>query len=478
VEYKPVDPTVPVPTDNQDVKQPSIDSFTASAAEVDSGATVDLNYVVADAESVSITTDNGTQVLPSSTVLAGQAFSRPLTADTTFILTANNKDKSSSKNVQVKIKVVEALKHATILTFDGPASVDQGNQATLIWRATDASEGVIKAGEMTVLTIATTDLAMGAYMVGPSADTVYTIAMKGTDGQEVTMTRLITVTMGGMGSITARQLFDRNVAPILQAKCMACHQGAAPDATGPKWMGATSANWYGMITGDVGGETRFVTAVPENSLLLLKGEHAGPAFCNTTNTNSAGLNHNCSPTTEEQSVTAWLLKESQERFGNTMPPPPPPTTMDYTPRTASEALTRFGACMSLTDWNNTYAQSNQTMVARQNTTQGPCLACHATGTGGAYLSGNSDDTFQENRTRPFVLKMVANAAPNPDGTFNPALLPSYRFRDKASGDGTHPNYVLSSERAQAIDQFVSLTMARYNDFTQSCAAPATPPPGP
>src|SRR5688572_32767797 len=97
VEYQPTDPTAPVvpePTnDNEEVKQPRVEAFSVSATQVTEGDTIDIMYTVTDAETVAITTDKGTTILPSSTQLTGSAFTRPIMEDTVFIITATNKDK-------------------------------------------------------------------------------------------------------------------------------------------------------------------------------------------------------------------------------------------------------------------------------------------------------------------------------------------------------------------------------------------------
>lgn len=449
-------------------KPPVILDFRVSAERLSMGAVVDLVYSIADAETITITTETGITVLATTTQLSGQAASRPLMANTTFVLRARNGIREAERSLVVTVGATDAPKHAALTSFTAaPPEVMAGGQTALSWITSDAASGQIRRGDTIVHTIPPADLASGLFQVSPTETTAYLLAVMGTDNQEITRTRLVTVTSGGPAQ-TARQVFDQTVAPILHAKCTSCHAGAMPDKNGPNFLGTIRSDAYAALKSD----PRLVTPIPENSLLLQKGQHAGPALCTQASSTAQGtLNTGCTPTIEEQSVTHWLLKEGAES-GNT-PNPSPPTPGDFTPRTLTEALTRFGACMSLADWNATYAQSDQTEIARQNTTEGRCYSCHASGAGGAFLSINTDDTLAQNKLRPFVLKLVAPSAPNPDGTFNPALLPAYRFRDKGNDPcaveaSCHPAYILTDARNQAIDEFVNRTLTKYSTFSQQC----------
>ncbi len=240
---------------------------------------------------------------------------------------------------------------------------------------------------------------------------------------------------------TARELFDITVAPALTAECSACHSGGG---TSPQFMGPGPAAYYASITAD----TRFVNDTPSNSLLLLKGQHTGP-LCNPARSDMSGKTF-CTSTVNT-AVAAWLTKEAEERM---ITPPPPPPPGGGTPTTLEAALTKFGKCMTITDWNSTGMNDLQ----NQNTTQGRCYACHATGTAGAYLSTNSDDNLTMIKTSPYILKLVTGTV-NANGTFKD-LVPAYRFRDKANDTG-HPSYVLSAAREQALTDFFNLTYTHY-----------------
>jgi len=107
--------------------------------------------------------------------------------------------------------------------------------------------------------------------------------------------------------------------------------------------------------------------------------------------------------------------------------------------------------MSLTDWNN----ANMDSVANQNTTAGPCKSCHVTGTGGAFLSEDSSQTFEMNHQMPYILKLVL-----PEQDANGSVtgwVPADRFVDKGGEQGSHPKFIMTFERQAALDAFVGAT---------------------
>jgi mono/diheme cytochrome c family protein len=239
-------------------------------------------------------------------------------------------------------------------------------------------------------------------------------------------------------------MFDANVQSILEQRCGACHETG--NAAGfPDIFGPGPDAYYNTLVGN----PTMVTAIPENSLLVVKGEHAGPAFS----------------ASEAQVVTQWLLAEAQER-GLTGGGGGGPTGT-YAPRNLTEALARFGACMQRTTWDATYGANNATQAARQGSEQGQCMACHTSGTGGAFLAASSGDTFEMNRLRPYVLKLVLSQH-NEDGSFKD-LIPAKRIEKRGGEGGDHPAYQLTPERIAAIDAFVEQTLVRYHDYSLDCA---------
>jgi MYXO-CTERM domain-containing protein len=431
--------------------QPVIDAFITVDEAVAPGTPVELQYTVRDAEGVTIGLVGGAEILPFNTAASGSVFSPPLLQSSTFILTAFNGELVATKTLSVRVGGAaaegegegEAPTVATVVAFAPAATtIETGAATTLSWTTAGARTGIILANDAVLQTISADELETGSADVTPSASTVYTLTIAGANGQSVTATTSVTVNPPGV-TLNALALFDANVKGVLQTKCASCHQTG--NAAGfPDLLGAGPDAYYNRVTGD----PRMVPAVPENSLLLLKGEHAGPAFS----------------ASEAQVVTQWLLAEARERGLASAGGGP---TGTYAPRNLSEALTRFGACMQRTTWDATYGASNATQVARQTSEQGQCMACHTSGTGGAFLSASSGDTFEMNRLRPAVLKLVLSQS-NDDGSYKD-LIPARRYEKRGSEGGDHPAYQLTAERIGAMNAFVDQTLARFHDYSIDCA---------
>ena len=264
-----------------------------------------------------------------------------------------------------------------------------------------------------------------------------------------------TVGSGGSGgsggaTMTPQAYFENNVSPIFLSKCSSCHMGSGTDANGPNWLGPSETAFYVSVKMD----TRFYTpSAPASSLLITKGQHEGPALL-------AG---------EAQAIQSWLALEASPGGGTGgsggsggtggtggtggAPGPTHPTSIQ-------DALQLFARCMTTADFQ-TYNVAN---VANQTTTEGPCYSCHTTGTGAAFLSQTGNDiitNWKNYPAMPYVLK-IATGTVNPDGTFKD-LVPANRFRDKGQeNDGTHPQYILSTTRQQAMDQFFQATYQKYS----------------
>lgn len=238
-------------------------------------------------------------------------------------------------------------------------------------------------------------------------------------------------------AMTARQLFDAEVAPVLGGSCATCHAGTPP-TTGPTFLGAGGSSYYGALLAD----PRFVNNDPQDSLLLTKGAHEGPGL-------TVG---------QGNAIGAWLAQEVVERGASL--PPPPTTSTDQ----AANELQKFANCMALTDFNS----SGMTDVHNQQVQGGDnCASCHSTG---AYvlLGNDTDATFAALKTMPYLLKLAV-AATNPDGSFKDVIA-SNRFIDRGLELG-HPQFQMSGNRKTAISDFFTLTYTKYKAGSCSTSPP-------
>ena len=235
--------------------------------------------------------------------------------------------------------------------------------------------------------------------------------------------------------------FKSNVEATLDAKCSSCHSADQP-GIGPDYLGDDRSQWYTSLVRD----PRMVPDSPDNSLLLLKGVHTGPAL----------------QSFEYLAVRQWLTIEARERvIGAIGADAGPPR------KTLKDALEEFGRCMTLGDWN----LAGMNKLALQSTQSGPCLACHSQGTGGTWLSNSSGDSFTKNTMQPYILKLVSGSV-YADGSFK-SLTPALRFLQKGSeSDPLHPGYVLTNENAKAVGDFYSLVYTKWSTTGCGTAQPS------
>lgn len=241
-----------------------------------------------------------------------------------------------------------------------------------------------------------------------------------------------------------RSFFEESVLPILDdgqagEVCARCHSTAYQDSSGaPDFMGSSAAETYEKLVGNV----HFVSATPGNSLLLAKGEHSGPAFTSA----------------QEATVKQWLGIEAATRFGSCEETG---GTGGLAGKSCEEALTEFGACMTLAGWTGTGME----LIATQKTLQnGPCHKCHGSGSSGNTMTEPLSDAaivlgFETMRVPPALLNLVRCSLNAQTGAFE-EIEPSYRWRDMGS-EASHPAYILSPEKLAALDIWFDLAHAAW-----------------
>ncbi len=235
----------------------------------------------------------------------------------------------------------------------------------------------------------------------------------------------------------AHDFFVASVFPAITTACGECH--ADPTAGAPIFMAADAEASYTAIV----GFSPSLIAIPENSNLVLQGEHTGPAL----------------DTTQRPLVEQWLQMEADERGlvgGGGEPTPTGPTLQ--------EALAMFGDCMSYDDWTAT----GMNTIAASQTQFGSCNGCHAQGEAGYIANQANDlDMFEQSRNFPFIKKYVSGTV-DENGAFA-GLVASNRVINKGLEaadcnpqiDNCHPVYSLAPQKQEAVNNFVNLTLDKY-----------------
>jgi len=233
--------------------------------------------------------------------------------------------------------------------------------------------------------------------------------------------------------------YEQNVFPLLVEECSGCHVEGAP-ADRP-WMDIIDAE-TNYNTMRVYGE--LVTPSSCSQLILKSlGEHAGPAL---------------SPSLEE-AVTAWLALEEVgdglvcDTGGGSGDDPPPDTVAS-----CESMMEEFQSCMYQAHWDGT---GMDLLPLQQTAGEGNCAGCHSQGVGSAFLSADSEQTFEKHKTdRFFLQKLVGCAYSNGEVA---GLVATDRYLNKGAEpcgvEPCHPDYLLNADNQQAVADYVQGVVA-------------------
>jgi hypothetical protein len=217
--------------------------------------------------------------------------------------------------------------------------------------------------------------------------------------------------------------------------CVGCHSGSS----GPRFMANDPEDSYTALERAVG-----LIAAPKTSPLV-QYVHKDAAIV-------------VSP--EQRSVlTQWLSFEATSRKLE---------GAVEKPKSITDAYKQFADCMNFDVW--TYYRMGDLPFA-QTDLEGPCMGCHSTGQGSAWLSAATRETFEKSRQFPFIQKLVVGKL-DERGSFE-SLQPSKRFAAKADeicppeSTSCHPRFGLPPNIRDAIDGFVDTTI--QNLATGTCA---------
>ncbi|MFN0252676.1 MAG: hypothetical protein ACKV2T_37730 [Kofleriaceae bacterium] len=253
----------------------------------------------------------------------------------------------------------------------------------------------------------------------------------------------------------AKQLFDTNVFPVINAKCTgsACHaetsQGATLTrfvATDPMKGWQTATNYQALV----GNFT--ATAAP----ILTKIK--------------PGTHYNVSYTTDDEAkITAWLTKELELRNGQTVPTTPGQETLA---QASERVLAEFAGCMTLLEFQTAdMAQAWGDMDAQNNQ---QCENCHATGGEGFIASRN--ETFMwnvfSNRKYFFLQYLTVDLLAGPAAA--KVIINETSFRGVATAMAPHQEHPTfnagpNSQGMVALKQFYDQVMAKKTAGT--CGTP-------
>ena len=228
------------------------------------------------------------------------------------------------------------------------------------------------------------------------------------------------------------------------ATCVGCHSGSS---SGARFMDADPEISYETIE-----KTAGLIAAPKNSPLV-QYIHKNPSIV----INPA----------QRSVVTQWLSLEATARGLE--------GAVDK-PTTITEAYKQFADCMNFDVWSY-FRMGDLSFV--QTDAEGPCLGCHSTGQGNAYLAPGARETFEKHKQFPYIQKIVVGKL-DKRGSFE-SLQPSKRYLEKANevcppeSKTCHPRFGIPPNVMDSIDGFVAHTISALATGTcaQSIVVPVT-----
>lgn len=239
----------------------------------------------------------------------------------------------------------------------------------------------------------------------------------------------------------AEKAFVEEVYPAIAPACVSCH---GTGAVGPQFLGPDAASSYATIR-----KFPSIVTSPEQSRLLTKGKHSGPALT----------------AAQAAASTNWLELELLEH--------PELVTEVPTELSPQQELEAFGKCISKADWDATkvYLLAKQTAKSQNNSV--PCSSCHGGGANGTFIDDDSTKMLEATRKIPHIFKF-ASATLDEDGTFADIAFANRWAEKGAEGcppvGNCHPEYILDGALVAAINELYALTYDRW----QKDACPADP----
>jgi hypothetical protein len=245
--------------------------------------------------------------------------------------------------------------------------------------------------------------------------------------------------------VTAKEYFTQTVYPRIatQNSCGGCHAGGPSTcSTGScMFVEATADTTYSRIEKTVG----YISAPQKSPLLIYQHKDRSDPRTKITGDQANVLG-------------IWLGMEATERKL------PGAVTKA---KNLQEAYAQFAKCMNF----DVFIGSGMGNLAFMQTDfDGPCTGCHSKGQAGLWLASDPTLTFESMKKFPYIQRFVVGRVDS-DGNFKD-LIPSGRIIDKAAepcpvgADGCHPQFGVSDQMRNSIQQFVNLTL--QNMAAQTC----------
>lgn len=269
---------------------------------------------------------------------------------------------------------------------------------------------------------------------------------------------------GGGTEVAAREIFDNDVAPLLQTMCASCHvdvasaPGNALKFLGPE--GTEMTDYYNLVVGYPSVTGGFE---PGLASIVTKGAHEGSGWWTPD---------------QEATIEGWLEAEKAERADGSGGGGGDEDPVDADSR---QLLAQWSGCMTIANWD----AADMGDWADKNAEGGTvCSSCHNDGLHRFNTNTTNNDMFAMNRYELFIIGFFTVKL-NLDGTGE--IIPAYdKLERMGNGTTLHPTFnYCSAEQVEngdcndddflALEQFHQLT---NQALAQGACGPAEFPPVP
>lgn len=174
---------------------------------------------------------------------------------------------------------------------------------------------------------------------------------------------------GGNTGGVARQMFERDVFPVMSAKCAGCH--GPTGAVSTPFVASAVANAYVTATGFDSVVGNFTTTGAALYAKVVPGPHQGQTY-----------------TADEQSkISAWLAQEVSERSTGTGGTDAGTGGTETPAQITQRLVGEWSGCLKVTDFTDTNFGPSW---ANKGSNEGNCEQCHTNGYSG--FKANDDNT--------------------------------------------------------------------------------------
>jgi hypothetical protein len=243
----------------------------------------------------------------------------------------------------------------------------------------------------------------------------------------------------------AHDMYVQQVHPSLIKTCGGCHNPMGK-AGAPVYLDYDAEVSYPLTKAYKG----IVQDPADKSILVTKGAHQGPVLT----PDQVTLVENWVQMELDANPGGGGAGGAGGAGGGTT------STSTTSAQTLESMLNSFAACMDFDLWKSSGMDK---FPLQQTNGEGPCMSCHNTGTGGTWLSGDPQDTFDNNKTFPYIMRLVK---PVYDNGVPTDLAPSDRFFNKGNEPCQnppicHPKFDLTPQNKQALETFVGNTLTKW-----------------